>query len=168
MFEPPIRRRSGWGEMFFPEEKAFPHIRSGFPRETSRRRFEWEAAEQGSGRSFRREAETEQSGLCDAAHGGKCFFGAFNRILNKLASRKTCGLFCAKNRPDKSFGRFLLKTYSVNSITERCRQRSCSKPARPSWWRSRTRCRTRRRPSRSCRSERCRRRRRRWRCGNRR
>ena len=30
----------------------------------------WGAAEQGSERSFRRKAETETSGLCDAAGGG--------------------------------------------------------------------------------------------------
>ena len=41
------------------------------PRQGSRRspakRVRWEKEEQGSGRSFRRKAETETSGLCDDA-----------------------------------------------------------------------------------------------------
>ena len=40
---------------------------SGGPRRSPAQRVRWGKAEQGSGRSFRRQAETEQSGLCDAA-----------------------------------------------------------------------------------------------------
>ena len=37
------------------------------PRGSPAKRVPWGAEEQGSGRSFRRKAETEESGLCDDA-----------------------------------------------------------------------------------------------------
>jgi len=152
MAEPPIRRRSGWGEMFFPEEKAFPHIRDRVPIATQRsgcdgKRQSSKMSELSPG------AEARDMALAKPLMGGNVFCAA-------------CGLlFCCqdiKNTSRKN-GRYL-----KNRITERCQHRSCRQPAPPSWWRSRTRCRTRRRPSRSCRSEQCRHQRRRWRCGNRR
>ena len=87
-----------------------------------------------------------------------------------LNSYRTKSTFFVPNVSSASFKPIqeILESLVITRITERCPRRSCSKPAQPSWWHSRTRCRTRRRPSRSCRSERCRHRRRRWRCGDRR
>ena len=61
------------------------HPRQGSRRDPAKRSW-WEAEEQGSGRSFRRQAETELSVLCDDADGGKCF------VLGKFSTPSATGL----------------------------------------------------------------------------
>ena len=51
----------------------------GFPARAQRQRVGWGEEEQGSGRSFRRQAETETSGLCD--DDGAAPNGAYKRFV---------------------------------------------------------------------------------------
>ena len=163
------------GNVFYKKISPHPLKTPRSPRETRRSRFERKRRSKGAdgvfaagGNGERRtggelplRARETPLGDCGAA-GGKCFFGNIKRWDD--GSRRAAFLLPAGKKIPPVFTGGI----GENAITERCQRRSCSKPAPPSWWRSRTRCRTRRRPSRSCRSERYRRRHRKWRCGDRR
>ena len=106
MCEPPIRRRSGWGEMFFSEEKAFPHIRDRTPREIRRSRFERKRRSKGADAVFAAGGNGVKRTLRRCPW-GEMFFSekkAFPRIRDRdpdAAQRSGCG---GKRQSSRLFG----------------------------------------------------------------
>jgi len=83
--KPPIRRWSGWGEMFF--MKTFPRVRSGLPPQPSEAGAGGKEASSGM-RELSPEAEAKDKELVSLSMGGNVFSGGKNVSAHPLDRRK--------------------------------------------------------------------------------